>query len=171
MLPACHAEILGAVPPNAAPPPLACAVNRPYGAYPPYTSRVWTVPNLLAWLAKDSIPNLVPSPDTKAAMERVQSQAAHAMLCLAAENATTQVLVRQSDGIQGLIALLYLRRSSREAQKHAACALWHLASQAECRTTIVDAGGVKCVPPALECPRPSTPHAPAWPRPPHDAPR
>ena len=102
------------------------------------------IPNLLAWLVKDPIPNLMPSAESKAAIERVQTQGAFAMLSLAMDNTTTQGLIRTSDGIAPLITLLHLRRSlSVAAQKHAACALWHLASQAETKAAIVESGAIK----------------------------
>lgn len=101
------------------------------------------IPNLLAWLVKDPIPNLVPSVESKAAIERVQIQGAYAMLSLAMDNSTTQALIRTSDGIPPLIVLLHLRRSSVNAQKHAACALWHLASQVDTKVAIVDSGAIK----------------------------
>ena len=65
------------------------------------------------------------------------------MLSMSSDNSTTQGLIRTPDGIPPLITLLHLRRSSREAQKHAACALWHLASQVETRAAIVESGALK----------------------------
>ena len=101
------------------------------------------IPPLIQWLAKDALSGLPNDANSKALARRVQSQAANAMLSLAAENATTQLLIAKSDGIPPLITLLHLRRSSREAQKHAACALWHLASQVETRAAIVESGALK----------------------------
>ena len=50
-------------------------------------------------------------------------------------------MIAKSDGIPPLITLL--KKSSSEAQQHAACALWHLASLAENRAIVVEAGGIK----------------------------
>ena len=87
------------------------------------------IPPLIAWLSKDAITNQ--SIYDRKLVQRVQSQAARAMLCLAADNPTTQVLIAKSDGIPPLIALV--KKSSPEAQEHAASAIFHLASQAENR--------------------------------------
>ena len=99
------------------------------------------IPPLISWLAKDALSNLPNDAGSKNMQRRVQSQAARAMLCLAADNTTTQGLIAKSDGIPPLIALV--KKSSTEAQRHAACALWHLASISENKTEIVSAGGVK----------------------------
>ena len=99
------------------------------------------IPPLIAWQAKDAIPGIAPTGENAKLLKRVQAQAARSMLCLAAENVTTQCLLAKSEGIPPLIALV--KKSSPEAQQHAACALWHLASQAENRTLIVDAGAIK----------------------------
>ena len=97
------------------------------------------IPPLITWLSKDAIANQ--GMYDRMLVRRVQSQAAKAMLCLAADNATTQGLVAKSDGIPPLISLV--KKSSPEAQEHAASALWHLASQIDNRITIVEAGGIK----------------------------
>ena len=48
------------------------------------------IPPLLAWLAKDAITGLAPTAENQKLQKRVQAQAARAMLCLSADNATTQ---------------------------------------------------------------------------------
>ena len=68
---------------------------------------------LLGWLAKDMIPNIAMTAENAKMLKRVQAQAARAMLYLAADNATTQVLIAKSDGIPPLIALV---KKSPEAQ-------------------------------------------------------
>ena len=104
------------------------------------TAKLGGIPPMLAWLAKDAITVPVSMENTKM-VKRVQSQAARAMLCLAADNPTTQGLIAKSDGIAPLIALV--KKSSPEAQQHAACALWHLASINENQGLIVEAGAIK----------------------------
>ena len=63
------------------------------------------------------------------------------MLCLATDNATTQLLIAKSDGIPPLVQLV--KRSNPEAQDAAARALWHLASQPEPREMIVSERGIE----------------------------
>ena len=95
------------------------------------------IPPLIGWLAKDALSNAA---DPKL-LKQVQAQAAKAMLCLAADNPTTQSLIAKSDGIPPLITLV--KKSSREAMKDATRCLWHIASQAENRVIIVEAGAIK----------------------------
>ena len=97
------------------------------------------IPPLIAWQAKDAV--VAAGAEQAKMAKRVQAQAARSMLCLAADNATTQALIAKSDGIPPLIGLV--KKSSAEAQQHAACALWHLASLAENRAAIVEAQGIK----------------------------
>ena len=85
------------------------------------------IPPLITWLGNSSV--------------KAQAQAAHAMFCLAHENNTTQQLVAKSDAIPPLITLM--RRSSPAAQEHATRCVWHLATQAENQSLIVDAGAYK----------------------------
>ena len=99
------------------------------------------IPPLIAWLSKDALANLPNDAKSSMLARRVQSQAARAMLCLAADNATTQMLMAKSDGIPPLIGLV--KKSSPEAQEFAASALWHMGTIPENRVTIVEAGGIK----------------------------
>ena len=59
----------------------------------------------------------------------VQIQAARALLAVSCNNATTQSLVGKLGGVSPLIALL--TKGLLEAQEHACCCMWHLASPGE----------------------------------------
>ena len=60
-----------------------CGLHERFCCKPGSIAKLGGIPNLLAWLVKDPIPNLVPSVESKAAIERVQIQGAYAMLSLA----------------------------------------------------------------------------------------
>ncbi len=49
------------------------------------------IPPLIAWLSKDALANLPNDANSRQLAKRVQAQASRAMLCLGADNATTQV--------------------------------------------------------------------------------
>ena len=85
------------------------------------------IPPLITWLNSMTV--------------TTQAAAAHAVLCLACDNATMQVFIAKSDAIPPLIALV--AKSSAEAQEFSARALWHLASQPEIKPLIALSGGIK----------------------------
>ena len=63
-----------------------------------------------------------------------------ACLSVATDNQTTQSLIAKSEGSP---PISLVKRSSTAAQEAAARALWHLASQADNRSMIVEENGIK----------------------------
>ena len=70
-----------------------------------------------------------------------QREAARAVLSVASNNPTTQVLVAKMGGIPVLIELV--SKSQQETQEHAARALWHLCGNNESKVLIAESGGIK----------------------------
>ena len=70
-----------------------------------------------------------------------QREAARAVLSVASNNPTTQVLVAKLGGIPQLIELV--SKSTRETQEFAARALWHLAGNTESKVMIAESGGIQ----------------------------
>jgi len=89
-------------------------------------ARAGCIPHLITWLQN---PNA-----------EVQVKAARAMLAVASNNVTTQALIGKLGGIPPLIALV--RNALLEAQEHACCCLWHLATD-ENRSIIYIEGASK----------------------------
>lgn len=70
-----------------------------------------------------------------------QREAARAVLGVASNNPTTQMLVAKHGGIPQLIELV--RQSNKETQEFAARALWHIAGNNESKMIIAESGGIK----------------------------
>ena len=89
-------------------------------------SKAGGVPAIITWLSN--------------ADEEVQKEASHALLAMSTGNIQTQTLIAKVEGLQGLIGVV--NGNIREAQEHAALALWHLAYSTENQLAIAEAGGI-----------------------------
>ena len=100
--------------------------------------------NQVALATAGAIPQLIlklsDGSDSKEENDAAHCEAAHALLSMATGNATVQTLITRVGGVPPLIELV--AKGNMDAQKHAARALWHLATDNQAASSISSSGGI-----------------------------
>ena len=100
--------------------------------------------NQVALATAGAIPQLIlklsDGSDSKGENDAAHCEAAHALLSMATGNATVQTLITRVGGVPPLIELV--AKGNMDAQKHAARALWHLATDNQAASSISSSGGI-----------------------------